>query len=146
MPAHDDRLPTGTDRGEHGFTLIELLVVVVIIGVLVAIAVPLFLNYRRGAENRSVQSDLRNAALTIEQCTADGGFVYPTGLGVLAGGQYPITCGTAAAAVNVSDGNTLTYAWTNATKSYQLTGTNSGTTTTYTFDSRTSTTSATTAP
>jgi prepilin-type N-terminal cleavage/methylation domain-containing protein len=56
---------------DRGFTLIELLVVVVIIGILVAIAIPLYLNYKNGAENKSVQSDLRNAAPLVEQAFAD---------------------------------------------------------------------------
>ncbi|MGN6606227.1 MAG: type IV pilin protein [Jatrophihabitans sp.] len=64
-------------NGEKGFTLIELLVVVVIIGILVAIAIPLYLNYRNGAENRATQSDVRNAAPALEQFLSDTG-AYPT--------------------------------------------------------------------
>ncbi len=57
--------------GEHGFTLIELLVVVVIIGILIAIAIPVYLNYKKGASDKSAQSDLRNAINVLEQCNTD---------------------------------------------------------------------------
>ena len=51
---------------EEGFTLIELMVVVLIIAILLAIAIPTFLGARSKAQDRAVQSNLRNA-LTAEK-------------------------------------------------------------------------------
>jgi type IV pilus assembly protein PilA len=58
---------------EQGFTLIELPVVVVIIGILISIAIPLYLNYENGAKNKSAASDLRGAISAIEQCYSNNG-------------------------------------------------------------------------
>ena len=69
---------------EEGFTLIELMVVVLIIAILIAIAIPTFLGARTRAQDRSAQSNVRNA-LTAEKTSYTDNQTYTSSATVLSG-------------------------------------------------------------
>jgi len=64
-------------RSKNGFTLIEGLVVVVILGILVAIAVPEFQNARYRAMYASLKGNMRYVQTAVETYSIDWGGLYP---------------------------------------------------------------------
>ncbi len=109
---------------EAGFTLIELLVVVIIIGILAAIAIPIFLNQRNQAYDASAKSDLNAAAKSEETYLVDK-LTYGAFADLAAAGQT----------VNRSPGITLSLSYVGAS-GYCLSAKHSNSPTTWYYDSQ----------
>jgi len=99
------RIRKSMDEKDQGFTLIELLVVIIIIGILAAIAIPVFLNQRKKAVDASAKSDLRTVANELETYATDAQ-AYPATVTFTAATKVLAIAG--GGNVTLSNGNTPT--------------------------------------
>ena len=105
------RIHKSTQEKDKGFTLIELLVVMIIIGILAAIAIPIFLNQRKKAQDTAATSDVSTLGKEVATYYVDATSV----LGGVSGGTFnisPYSLGTLTNIGNTSKGVTgakLTY-------------------------------------
>ena len=120
------RMQKSLKEKDQGFTLIELLVVIIIIGILAAIAIPVFLNQRKKGYDSQSKSDLRNLATLEETYLTDNPTGYATALSQLQATGYDFKQSANSGTITVSAvGNT----------SYTLQAVNSASGNTWCYDS-----------
>lgn len=110
---------------EEGFTLIELLVVIIIIGILAAIAIPVFLAQRTKGYDASVKSDVRNVATAEETYLTSNPSSYATALLLQSTGTVKA----------ISPSNTLNVG-IDAAQGYCIVGTNTNSKNFFLYDSQ----------
>jgi type IV pilus assembly protein PilA len=117
------RIRKSMDEKDQGFTLIELLVVIIIIGILAAIAIPVFLNQRKKAVDASIKSDLRTVANEMETYYTDAQ-AYPATAPAASAGGSPNTISIGGTTVTLSSGNIVSVVYNATATAYAVCGYN----------------------
>jgi prepilin-type N-terminal cleavage/methylation domain-containing protein len=82
------RIRKATEEKDQGFTLIELLVVMIIIGILAAIAIPVFLSQREKARDSAAKGDVSTLGKEVATFYVDNTGAPPAV--ALTGGRYTV--------------------------------------------------------
>ena len=103
------RIRKSIDEKDSGFTLIELLVVIIIIGILAAIAIPVFLNQRKKAEDTAAKADVSTLGKEVATYFVDwDGTTDPVVSQTVTtgGGKYQLAAGAAGTAADLGNAST----------------------------------------
>ena len=118
-------------EGEGGFTLIELLVVIAIIGILVAIAIPLYLHFENGAKTSGAESDAHGITNLVKLCQSDNGGTLPASVAASTGTFKFAETACSGDTYSLSSKDTATYTLTGTDWTVTVTNSDSGKTATY---------------